>query len=84
MCAHSAREKKLDGGLIYYEVTFKDSRLIKFFKMPVTKSCPGCNCKVNVRKLVCPDPSCGHVSLILGSGGKLCSGPQTPPTLPKD
>ena len=36
----------------------------------------------NFRKLVCP--SCGHVLLILGSGGKLCSGPQTPPTLPID
>ena len=35
-------------------------------------------------KLVCP--SCGHVLLILGTGGKLCSGPQTAPvpTLPID
>ena len=32
-----------------------------------------------LRKLVCP--SCGHVLLILGSGGKLCFGSQTPPTL---
>ena len=33
--------------------------------------------EANARKLVCP--SCGHVLLILGSGGKLCSGPQTAP-----
>ena len=50
--------------------------------MPVTKSCPSYKCEVNIRKLVCP--SCVHVSLILGLGGKLSSGPRTPPTLPKD
>ena len=28
-------------------------------RMPVTKSCPSCQCVVNIRKLICP--SCGHV-----------------------
>ena len=80
-CAHTTahnccvrlcvREKKT--GLkfdLLSEVIFKDLAV------------PSCNCKSNARKLVCP--SCGHVLLILGSGDKLCSGPQTPPTLPID
>ena len=73
-CVHlCAQEKKIKTGSkfgLLFEVIFKDLAV------------PSCNCKANVRKLVCP--SCGHVLLILGSGGKLCSGPQTPPTLTID
>ena len=71
-CVHlCAREKKTGSKFdLLSEVIFKDLAV------------PNCNCKANIRKLVYP--SCGHVLLILGSGGKLCCGPQTPPTLPID
>ena len=66
-----AREKKTGSKFdLLFEVIFKDLAV------------PAVSVKLTLGKLVCP--RCGHVLLILGSGGKLCSGPQTPPTLPID
>ena len=68
-----AREKKTGSKFdLLFKVIFKDLAV------------PAVSVKLTLGKLVCP--RCGHVLLIhvLGSGGKLCSGPQTPPTLPID